>query len=89
MWSTVINNRPQFIYPDFDATQIEEKGFMLKQKVCHQCAVASTVQISFCVQLSPSLLDILNLKHTNQQRLVCHVNPLLPQMAWMLLAYSL
>lgn len=35
------------------------------------------VQICFYVQLSLSLLDVLEPKHTNQKRLVCHVNPLL------------
>lgn len=71
----------------------EEKVLSPKQSVCHQFAVAlfaSTVQI-FCfdVQLSLSLLDVLDPKHTNQKRLVCHVNPLLSQMAWMLLVCSL
>lgn len=64
-----------------------------KQSVFHQFAVAliaSTV-LNFCfdVQLSLSPLDVLDPKHTNQRRLVCHVNPLLSQMARMLLARSL
>lgn len=70
----------------------EKKNLFPKQSVCHQFAVAlfaSMVQICFYVQLSLSLLDVLDPKHTNQKRLVCHVNPLLPQMARMLLAYSL
>ena len=70
----------------------EEKNLFPKQSVCHQFAVAlfaSMVQICFYAQLSLSLLDVLDPKHTNQKRLVCHVNPLLPQMARMLLAYSL
>lgn len=46
------------------------------------------VQICFYAQLSLSLLDVLDPKYTNQRRLVCHVNPLLPQMARMLLACS-
>lgn len=67
------------------------KNLFPKQSICHQFAVAlfaSMVQICFYAQLSLSLLDVLDPKHTNQRRLVCHVNPLLPQMARMLLACS-
>lgn len=49
----------------------------------------SKVQTCFSVQLSLSPLDVLDLKQTNQKRLVCRVNPLLLQMAPMLLACSL
>lgn len=69
-----------------------ERTLFPKQHVCHQSAVAlfaSTVQICFIVQLSLSPLDVLDPKQTNQKRLVCHVNPLLLQMALMLLACSL